>query len=249
MVARGLEAVQAHVALGPRLVGVREVHRGGGRRAARQRVAGEAAGVGEEVQHAPALRALPHQVARDAMVEEETGVEVVAQVHLELQSLLGDHAHRVRLARALVLARELVVGRALAPVPLPTARLQEEPALLELESLADLLHAACPMLRRLLGGVVARARLQPRHHVARVPVHHQRELRDVALIQTERLDARACRPLSELVVALAQAVSEHGGTLPQGIARRRCGNPRSPLPLRPFTGTRVPGHTRGIPIQ
>ncbi|MCY1185605.1 hypothetical protein D9M73_264000 [compost metagenome] len=53
---------------------------------------GKAAGVGEQVQHPPALRLLPHPLAAVAHVEEQAAVLLAAQIQLEAQAVLADNA-------------------------------------------------------------------------------------------------------------------------------------------------------------
>ncbi|MCY1303079.1 hypothetical protein D9M70_527690 [compost metagenome] len=53
---------------------------------------GKTAGVGEQVQHPPALRLRPHPLAAVAHVEEQAAVLLAAQVQLEAQAVLADDA-------------------------------------------------------------------------------------------------------------------------------------------------------------
>ena len=81
VVLRSHKAVLAHVALGPVQVGVGEVDRHGFLDAAVGRIAGSGAGVGEQVEEAACLLGvLAHQIARDAVVQEDAHVQVVVKV-------------------------------------------------------------------------------------------------------------------------------------------------------------------------
>src|SRR5690606_10537030 len=105
------EAVQLEVVLEPGEVGVGEVHRGGRDGAARGGVDGEGAGVAEEVEEALAPRLPADADAGVAVVEEEPGVEVVAQVHQELQPRLLDDEALAAAAELLVLLPAPDLGR------------------------------------------------------------------------------------------------------------------------------------------
>ena len=81
MMLRTNKAVLAHIALGPVQVGVREVDCHGFLDAAVGRIAGGGAGVGEQVEEAARLfGVLAHQVAGDAVIQEDTDVQVVVKV-------------------------------------------------------------------------------------------------------------------------------------------------------------------------
>ena len=91
MMLRTNKAVLAHIALGPVQIGVGEVDRHGFLDAAIGRVAGGGAGVGKQVEEAARLLGvLAHQVARDAVIQEDTDVQVVVKVDGEGESALFD---------------------------------------------------------------------------------------------------------------------------------------------------------------
>jgi hypothetical protein len=94
-VLRAPEVVEAEIALGPVEVGVGKVHAGGGFRAAGGGVHRERAGVAEQIKEPAASRLLADHGAGETVVEEEAGVDVVAEIHLELQAAL---LHDERLA-------------------------------------------------------------------------------------------------------------------------------------------------------
>ena len=83
-------AVQPEVLRRPVQVGPGRVHAGGLPRAAFGRGAGEAAGVGEEVEEAGPAGLLAHAGPGVAVVGEETGVDVVVEVDGEAQIALAD---------------------------------------------------------------------------------------------------------------------------------------------------------------
>src|SRR3990172_3301971 len=89
-VARAADAVEGEVLLRPVEVGVRQIHRRRRSGAALGRVDGGRPGVGEEVEETTAGGELADQVPGEALVEEEAGVEVVAQVDEEAMAALGD---------------------------------------------------------------------------------------------------------------------------------------------------------------
>ena len=221
------EAVELEVAARPVLVRPRHVHRGGRGRAARARVDGEAPRVGEQVEDALPRRVVPDDRARLAVVEEEPRVEVVAQVHLEPQALLLHRAHDAAVVHAVVLLGAVLDAPAVLHV---------EPRAGHLQAVEDLLLAAVLEGAHLLGRLVARAAVDPRHHVAVVPVDDRGELGDVALVEAEAGDAARLRPAAQVPQLLRQSVAQHAraravsGPRPPGArpARGRTRGPSAP---------------------
>ena len=146
------------------------------------------------------MRSLADVVARLPMVQEEPDVEVVAQVHLEQQALLAHRAHRGRRIEAFVLVEPL----------LPPPELAVQPIGRDRKALQDLLRGERLERTALLVRVILGAVVEPGDHVAVVPVHDQRELRDVALIDTEALHVEPPRPFAQVTEALLEPVREHG---------------------------------------
>ena len=101
------EAIGPHVALRPGQVGLRQVDRGRGRGAACCRVQGGHARIGEQVEEALAPGHTAHHLARRAVVEEEPGVEVAAQVNLDQEPRLRGVGHVGGTARVAVLRTAL----------------------------------------------------------------------------------------------------------------------------------------------
>ena len=197
LVLRAVQLVQLQVVLRPAQVVLREIDRGGGRRPAGRRGAGEAAGVAEEVEHARALRFGPHPRARLAVVGEQAGVDVIVEVAEEAQPSLAD------LDAAAGLGQPLVAR----PFRGPGA------ALLEVHALHRHLergrhrarHGAEPVLDR----ERLRARVLGHDQVALVPVDHYADLGDVAVVEPEGPDALLLEAPVQLPVRLADAVGEH----------------------------------------
>ena len=78
---RSHKAVLTHIALGPVQIGVGKVDRHGLLDAAVCRIAGGSAGVGKQVEEAARLLGvLAHQVAGDAVIQEDTHIQVVVKV-------------------------------------------------------------------------------------------------------------------------------------------------------------------------
>ena len=114
MMLRANKAVLAHVALGPVQVGVGKVDRHGFLDAAVGRIAGGGAGVGEQVEEAARLLGvLAHQVARDAVIQEDADVQIVVKVDGKGEPALLDE--REATARDIgALARCALAGALLA---------------------------------------------------------------------------------------------------------------------------------------
>ena len=114
MMLRTNKAVLAHIALGPVQVGVGKVDRHGLLDAAIGRVAGGSAGVGKQVEEAARLLGvLAHQVARDAMIQEDAHIQIVVKVDGKGESTLFDE--RQATARDVgALARAALAGALLA---------------------------------------------------------------------------------------------------------------------------------------
>ena len=111
---RANKAVLAHVALGPVQVGVGKVDRHGLLDAAVCRIAGGGAGVGEQVEEAACLfGVLAHQVAGDAVVQEDAHIQIVVKVDGKGKAALFDE--RQATARDVgTLARSALAGTLLA---------------------------------------------------------------------------------------------------------------------------------------
>ena len=91
MMLRSHKAVLAHVALGPVQVGVGEVDRHGLLDAAVRRVAGGGAGIGKQVEEAARLLGvLTHQVAGDAVIQEDAHIQIVVKVDGKGEAALFD---------------------------------------------------------------------------------------------------------------------------------------------------------------
>ena len=108
------KAVLAHIALGPVQVGVGKVDRHGLLDAAVCRIAGGGAGVGEQVEEAACLfGVLAHQVAGDAVVQEDAHIQIVVKVDGKGKAALFDE--RQATARDVgTLARSALAGTLLA---------------------------------------------------------------------------------------------------------------------------------------
>ena len=91
MMLRTNKAVLAHIALGPVQVGVGKVDRHSFLDAAVCRIAGGGAGIGEQIEEAARLLGvLAHQVAGDAVVQEDAHIQVVIKVDGKGESTLFD---------------------------------------------------------------------------------------------------------------------------------------------------------------
>ena len=114
------KAVLAHVALGPVQVGVGKVDRHGLLDAAVGCVAGGGAGVGEQVEEAARLLGvLAHQVAGDAVVQEDAHIQIVVKVDGKGEAALFDERQTTAcdigaLARCTLAGTLLAVLRATA---------------------------------------------------------------------------------------------------------------------------------------
>ena len=97
------QPVDREVALRPLDVGARHVDAGRGARAASCRLHRRHSRVTEEVEEALALRELADERARLAVIEEQPGVEVVGEVHQDLEAGLLHHHALVDLGDRLVL--------------------------------------------------------------------------------------------------------------------------------------------------
>src|SRR5256884_4948790 len=97
------QSVESEIALPPLEVGPGQVDRGGVRRAARGGVDRGGTGVGKQVQEALAARCLPQPGARRALIEEQSGVEIILKVHPESQASFGDDVEASLLVHFVVL--------------------------------------------------------------------------------------------------------------------------------------------------
>ena len=114
MMLRTNKAVLAHIALGPVQVGVGKVDRHGLLDAAIGRVAGGGAGIGEQIEEAACLFGVfAHQVAGDAVIQEDAHIQVVVKVDGKGEPAFFDE--RQATARDVgALARSALAGALLA---------------------------------------------------------------------------------------------------------------------------------------
>ena len=75
------KAIQCHVSPRPVEIGGGHVYRGGRGRTATRGIDRGGAGLGKQVQEVSVTGELGQQAARDAVVEEQAGVEIVLEVH------------------------------------------------------------------------------------------------------------------------------------------------------------------------
>ena len=222
------EPVEREVLGGPAEVGVRQIDRGGlhpgGRGVDRER-----AGVAEQVEHG-ARRLGGDLRARDAMVEEQAGVDVVAQVDAERVAALVHGAPRALVGLALVLLGGAAVGEPLAALD---------------EHLAGRQHRRDRRDRRVEPRVVAGLALERAvvvdHQRALVAVDRDRDLRDVAVVDPPAGDALAPGPLAEVARVLAHPVGEHRHVrhLPPGISMTPSVG-GAPTPVKHLPGAHPP---------
>jgi len=197
LVARILrERIQREIAPCPVEVGPAHVDGARGSRAAMRRIRGEGSRVREQVEHAAVPRALAHHAPCGAVIEEQPGVEEVREVHLEAEPLLAHGANRHALAHALVLREP----------PLPLTALDPELVGAHAEPGPDLVEGRLVEALLLLGGVIARARVEPHHYLTLVPVDHEGELGDITLVDPEAGRVFTQRPLRQVPESLAEAV-------------------------------------------
>ena len=104
------QAVQLEVALGPVQIGVRHVDGGRRRGTTGSGVHRRRARVGEEIQEALSRGSSSQTAPRDAMVEEQAGIEVVVEVHQELQAVLHDDVIGLALLHLAVLLAAFVLA-------------------------------------------------------------------------------------------------------------------------------------------
>src|SRR5258706_6105149 len=76
-----IEPVQLEVATGPIEVRVRHVDRGARARSAERGVHGRRSGISEKIEKAQAVRTLAQQRTSDAMIQKQTRVEIVGEIH------------------------------------------------------------------------------------------------------------------------------------------------------------------------
>ena len=181
----------------------------------------EAAGVAEEIEAAPPVGLPSDQRPRLAVVEEETGVEVVGEVDLEAEPSFPHGQHRLTVADLLVLP-----ARALAAAHLEKTATRRHAELgggrLDHAVEPDLVLDLGPLVRPLvLGGV------QP----AGVPVDDERDLGDVAIVDAKRLDPLAAGPPREVPEPFREAAAEVADLVGRGP------HPE-PFRNRPRIGTR-----------
>jgi hypothetical protein len=188
---------------------------------------GRCAGVRVEVEEALARREPADHRAGVPVVEKEPGVEVLGEVHLEEQSVLGDD-HR---------APDVALPRVLcAPLLTPTD-LQEDVGGIDVENVGDYRERLVQPAARDLGldrgrgcvlgdvcGTLARIRPGPL-----VDVDRDRVLGQVGVVDAVAAHTGPARPLAEVARVLAQPVAQHGGpgVGPGGIVRGTGRTPRA----------------------
>ena len=180
----------------------------------RRRVDGETPRVAEEIEESFSCRLGPHHRAGLAMVKKQARVEIVGEVHLELQAALPHREHRLALADLLILPA--------GPLPLPHLEksLVHWHAEFERRGLDHLVEPHVVLDLRAFMRPLILGRMQP----AGVPVDHKRNLGNVAIVDPKRLDALAAGPLGEMLETLrepAAKIADLIGDGPRALADRR----------------------------
>jgi len=77
------QSIESEVALPPAEIGSRQVDGGAARRAARCGIDRGGTGVGKQIEEVLAACRVPQPGARHALIEEQSGVQIVLEVHPE----------------------------------------------------------------------------------------------------------------------------------------------------------------------
>ena len=206
-----LEPVRGHVAPRPVEVGLRQVHRGSRARPARSRMDRRRARVGEQVEEAPALRLRAHERAREAMVEEQAGVQIARQVHFEFEACLLHLRHVGAPAGLAVLPAALLAAAHLGEHVVGPHSQHDGHERKDVVEAAPRLHGIDAARRRVLRYVdvgVASRLARPFVHIDGHGIVGQ-----VGIVDAVAGDAFAARPLSPFPGRLAQAGGELPGSL------------------------------------
>ena len=207
-------AVQRQILRRPFQIRRRQIHAGGLRGAPDGGVHAGRAGVGEKIQETRALRFAGDAQAQRPMVEEQSGVEIVEQVHAQLRAAFAHDDELVAPVHAPVLAASLRAR----------TRLRDHLLARQGEDLAQRRQQIAETPARIGLGNGAR-RLVFLHMQETAPlavglhvhVHRRRVFRQVGVVNAIAVDAIAFAPGLEALEVLAQAVGDHG----RAFAQRR----------------------------
>ncbi len=196
----GAEVVVVEIAFGPLAVGLAEVNGGGLHCAASDGVDGEGGGIGEEVEEAFGLCPLTHHLPGGPMVEEEAGVQIVAEVDFEVEVVLLDDADVLITAVYFILRVQPTLDGPL---------LDKNLLRLQIESGLNFGEGLVAELGLLYGRFILRAFIQPDHRFAVVPIHDAGIFGDVSFIEAVAGDVVALGPFLQMFLSFSQAIGEH----------------------------------------
>lgn len=199
------DAVKRHVLSRPTDGGLRPVDGDGSPRTACSSVAGEGAGVAEQVQEILSRGHIPHHPPGVPVIGKEPGVDIVVEVDVKRHILFGDNDLLIRGVDPLIAHAVTAAGKALLEV--------------------DLLHGDIQG-RRCRGphhGQPFGGRLPPRvfsdDQVAGIPVDNCADLGNIPVIQSERLDVLAGISPVQVFEPFFDPVAEHFGLAPIFLRR------------------------------
>ena len=179
------QPVQTQVALRPLQIGARHVDRGGAARAAQPGVHAGAAGIGEEVEEIFILAHFAEHLARDAVVEEQPGVQVVRQVHQQARVILMYFEEIALLAQFLILILAF----------LPLARFQHQTVGGQLQYAERRTDNVKQALARFRGVDGLGRRVLLHHHPLAVAIHRYVVFRQIGVIEAIAGDTFLTCPL------------------------------------------------------
>src|SRR5690606_9544765 len=193
------QAVERQVAPRPVQISFRQIDTGRAARAALGSMYGGRRGIAEEIEKTLASRFTLNTQAQRPMIEEQPRVQIIGEVHQELDATLA-HFEKLSLAGlTLILTRAALALAALDhyPVAGDAQRLGNRPQRIE--------QAFLGLLR--VNG--ARWRVFLYVHPVSVQVDGQGIFRHVGVIQAVTLNAFPARPFAQLTQVLLQTIGEH----------------------------------------
>lgn len=183
----GVEVVVVEVAFGPLAVGLAEVYGGGLACTACNGVNGEGGGVGKQIEEAFALRPLTYHLPGGAVVEEEAGVQIVAQVDFKVEGVFLDDADVLVTAVYFILCIQSALDGAF---------FYENLLRLQIQSGLNFGEGVVAELGLLDGRFIPCAFIQPDYRFAIVPIHNAGIFRNVPFIQAVTGDVVPAAPFA-----------------------------------------------------
>ena len=147
------------------------------------------------------------------MIEKESDIKIVRQIHFKLEPTLIHDLHAATRVEAFVLIATTFISA------LTTAILHEQTLAWNVESRQNLGFSSDAIFDFALKGVVFGAMKEPRDRITRhaidiaIPIDNHRKLRDVLLIEAKARNPLLSSPFRDMTHAVVEAIAEHFVTL------------------------------------